>query len=217
MDVDERSSIRIIKRGPCLPALLLVLKARGSLAVFPQNWLASSFVDNERGTVGKADLKQQHCDWNSGASFLFVYFLSHPQTVWCFLAHFISPRRQVKIHPKENNALFLRLHALSQECCFTDSSDLWSLWLTESSSGARPSVSSTYWNTTICSGVTSWGGKLMRRPSTPQHNSTTAQQHKDQRPWNALISVVWDAPGCHSASPSCSWRIMVMQVWVGFV
>lgn len=74
MDVDERSSIRIIKRGPCLPALLLVLKARGSLAVFPQNWLASSLADNQRGTVGKADLKQQHCDWNSGASFFFCLF-----------------------------------------------------------------------------------------------------------------------------------------------
>lgn len=50
-----------------------------------------------------------------------------------FLEHFASQTREMTTHHA-----VLCLPALSQVCCLTDSTDLWSVWYTEPSSGACP-------------------------------------------------------------------------------
>lgn len=79
-------------------------------------------------------------------------------------------------------------------------------WLTEPSSGANLSARS---DTHLSVQVSPAEEQLML--DTVSDVRTTALPTKTSR-LSALISGVWDAPGCHSASTSCSWRIMVMPL-----
>lgn len=195
--MDGRSSIRIIKRGagpPCHSVRFVVLctaawfqSVRFISCIHPK---LAGFVDNQRGTAGKEDLKAT------------TRFRSNR----VFLGHFISQKRELKV---KKILLFFMLSSAClhspRECCFTDS--------------GSSVVSVTHWaflrgpslchihlliHTYLFRYHQLGGGKLM-----PDYSRcrTTAQR---PAALYALISLVWDAPGCRSASPSCSLRIMVM-------